>query len=434
LLSEHEIEEIAVSKGFVLRRSKLTGWRFLDLLMFTHFNQKELSLVELCSQLEMRFGIGISKQGVDNRFSAAAVGFLKAVLGKAIKKTICSEPMDCLWRFAAAKIKDSTSFQLPEDMAGKYPGSGGSASSAMIRIQFEYDLRTGEITDLSLHPFNDQDGSDAAKTIGSVLSGELVLRDLGYVSIKNMQKIEANGAYFLNRLQSSTTVYEKKEGKFVELDFKKTEAELRSSGQGYIEKQVYIGVAEKYPVRLLAELLPEEKKNERLRKANKTAQKKGSKVCNLYRDRAGLNLFITNMPREWVKPEQIRKLYTMRWQIELVFKAWKSIGEIHKVKRMKIERFECCLYAKLLWITVNWRVFWEMNMFLYRQTGAFLSLYKTFKSFKNNLAGFRAGVLDGRKRLETFLCSLMNLADKYYRCDKRKGKLSYKDLVAEFRM
>lgn len=342
--------------------------------------------------------------------------------------------MDYLSRFTAAKIKDSTSFQLPQDMAGNYPGSGGSGSSAMIRIQFEFDLRTGEVTELSLHPFNEQDSTDATQTIDKILAGELSLRDLGYVSIKNMQKIESNGAYFLNRLQSGTTVYEMKGGKFVALDFEKMEAELRSGEQGYVEKQVYIGVAEKYPVRLLAELLPEEKKKERLRKANKTAQKKGRKACNIYRKRAGLNLFITNIPGEWVKPGEMRKLYTMRWQIELVFKVWKSIGEIHHVKKMRVERFQCCLYAKLLWITVNWRVFWEMNMCLYRHKGVFLSLHKMFVSFKNNLLELRSAILKGETSLETFLCRLMDLAERHYRCDKKKGKPSFLDLVSGFVM
>ncbi len=85
------------------------------------------------------------------------------------------------------KIKDSTCFQLPENMAEKYAGSGGSESGASIRIQFEYDFKTGAISDLSLHAFNDQDLNDAVRTMSSVQPNELVLRDLGYSKIEVFQ-------------------------------------------------------------------------------------------------------------------------------------------------------------------------------------------------------------------------------------------------------
>jgi IS4 transposase len=67
-----------------------------------------------------------------------------------------------------------------------------------------------------------------------------------------------------------------------------------------------------------------------------------------YKSRARLNIFITNISAEVLELEQIHSVYTLRWQIELVFKVWKSIGKIHKVKKMKQERFESYLYAKIV--------------------------------------------------------------------------------------
>jgi len=218
------------------------------MLLFTEFNHEKLSLNELAIQLKLRFNIDISKQGIDERFTQAAVNFVKSILEKAIKIIIDDDVYADLGHFAKftqVKIKDSTSFQLPSDMAEKYPGSGGSASKAAIRIQFEYDFKTGKISDLSLHPFNEQDLTDATQTISSVKFGELIIRDLGYTNLDVFEQIIQSEAYFLSRLKYNINVYEKKGNEFVLLDFGKIEKHLRETNQTFIEKNVYIGETKK---------------------------------------------------------------------------------------------------------------------------------------------------------------------------------------------
>ncbi|MBI9039125.1 MAG: hypothetical protein JEY97_13405, partial [Bacteroidales bacterium] len=85
MITEAEIEKLAKSLGFVQRTSKLSGWKFLDILLFTHFNHEELSLNELAIQLKLRYQINISKQAIDKRFTQAAVEYIKSILEKALK-------------------------------------------------------------------------------------------------------------------------------------------------------------------------------------------------------------------------------------------------------------------------------------------------------------------------------------------------------------
>jgi hypothetical protein len=51
----------------------------------------------------------------------------------------------------------------------------------------------------------------------------------------------------------------------------------------------------------------------------------------------------------------------LRWQIELVFKVWKSVASVHKIKKAKRERIECHLYGKLLWVMLGWNIFWKIT-------------------------------------------------------------------------
>ena len=92
-----------------------------------------------------------------------------------------------------------------------------------------------------------------------------------------------------------------------------------------LDKEVYIGEKEKFPVRLIIELVPEEVFNTRMQKVNKYNKKKGHQTRKEYKNRARFNLFITNITDEMIDGEAIAKIYKIRWQIELIFKTWKSI-------------------------------------------------------------------------------------------------------------
>ena len=72
-------------------------------------------------------------------------------------------------------------------------------------------------------------------------------------------------------------------------------------------------------------------------------------------------MFITNVSAEILPAQSIRKTYYLRWQVELVFKTWKSFFRINLVKKVKKERLECQLLARLLWILVNWGLFNTLN-------------------------------------------------------------------------
>jgi len=189
---------------------------------------------------------------------------------------------------------------------------------------------------------------------------------------------------------------------------------------------------EKLKIRLLIELLPEQKKKERLRKNQQTAKMKGRKVGKCFKDHYGLNLFISNIDEKTIKGEELRELYKLRWQIELMFKIWKSIGEIHRIKKMKVERFECYLYAKLLWIVINWKIFWQIQIFTIQQRAIVLSAYKVFKTLKHSLYEFRQAIINGKESLQVYICGIMNINIQQFKLEKRKDKLSLQKLIASY--
>ena len=420
-LDEENINKIARETGFVQRERKLNGFKFLDMLLFTHFNHNELSLNDLSAQLAERYNIEIAAQSIDERFTNAAVIFLKAVLKNILKSMLSCELKIDITKYDKVKIKDSTSFQLPENMQGKYAGSGGASSKASIRIQFEYDLKTGEITDLSLHPFKRQDMTNAGDTIYDVKNNELIIRDLGYVAIKYLEKIQEQSAFYLNRLHSGVNAYELKGKDYIKIDFAKLHKQMRLDSLTVIERDVYIG-KDKFPTRMIIELLPEKKYEERIRKVKRKASKNSRNVGENAKARMALNIFITNTD---IPTEHVRILYTLRWQIELMFKIWKSIGEIHKVKEMKVERFEAYLFAKLIWIVINWKIMWQVIIYFYKNHKINISPYKLFKTFKNRLLSFRKAIYAGLEHLQEYICSVVQISPRNHKSEKKKKSTNW---------
>ena len=55
---------------------------FLETLMFHFQNQKKLSLLDLCREIQLTYGVLIRKQSLDERFNSKALSFIKALSNK----------------------------------------------------------------------------------------------------------------------------------------------------------------------------------------------------------------------------------------------------------------------------------------------------------------------------------------------------------------
>lgn len=155
------------------------------------------------------------------------------------------------------RIKDATSFQLPEDLQKVYPGSGGHTSKACLKIQFEYDLKSGKVQDLSIGPYT-ADLTNSYQTLESVNGQDLLIRDLGYIGLELLGKIQEKEAFFLNRIKSNISIWIiDKNNCFSELDLITVEKQMRRSNIKTREFSVFLGSDKKICCRLILECLPE---------------------------------------------------------------------------------------------------------------------------------------------------------------------------------
>ena len=335
------LDAIARDTEAIKRKRKLGGKELLDMLLF----DGEQSFNGMSIQLMRKHGLDISKQALHQKHNCNMEQFAKKVFEKLVAIELPPEQTQGI----EIRIKDSTKFALPAIMADAYPGTKGDGMKAGASVQFEFEIKSGK-SDIKVTSAtaNDQDESHLDKL--SIQPGVLYMRDLGYAHLSYMGNINKSKAFFINKLCPKTTIYMLKDD-----PYKKLELSKLTSMQGVFDQQVYIG-ANKMPVRIIIEPVSEELKINRIANTEKYNKKKGYTTSEGFKERAGFNFIVTNLLSEKYSTQLIQKLYHLRWQIELVFKAWKTFLRIHSFPKGSVQRITGILYSKLIWAVLSWKI------------------------------------------------------------------------------
>lgn len=368
--------------------STISGLMFLSMNVFQEASLRQTSLNEQCDFLEDEFGIRPTKQSLDERYNTFAVSFLKTCFEHVVQEVLVKQKgyADLKGRFGRIRIGDATSFQLPAAFAPFYESAGGDTSPSSVKIQYEYDLISGSFLELQLGCGRRNDAEYLEKCQVPIKPTDLLIKDLGYYQHKYFNTISHLKGYFISRYKSGAKVYSKNAaGKWEEEPI----AALLSKAQRLCSQQLFFG-QEKIPVRLIIVPVPEQVAIERVAKLRKTAQ---HKKWNLSADRLRMchfNIFITNIEDD-ISDQIIVDLYSLRWQIELIFKIWKSLFEIDQIGHTNIFRFECYLYGRLIAVCLLQNIHSLFKEHLI-QNGFEPSEWKTFKLLKKNTGTYESNL------------------------------------------
>lgn len=356
--------------------------------MFSACNQAHTSLEDIAADLHEQFAVDISKEAIHKRFTHQGAHFLKELIKRQISNqfTSLSDP-SLVTEFTCIKIKDSTRFSLPDSCNGAYPGFGNfSKRNGLMQIQYEYDLLSGKWEDIMLTNRSRNDQKDSNQTVSSITRAGLHIRDLGYITPTYLKAVIEKSAYFLNRLPPQASIYTQDGEK---INWKAIDRRFGQPGVTCFTMDALIYEKHQIPCRLVIEQVCEKEYLKRLKQARQSAKSQKVSLSDEHKIRCRYNVFMTNVEKERLSAENIRKVYYLRWQIELVFKSWKSFFEINRVKKVRKERLECQLLAQILWILINWKLFSACNQHIQKhQPGQGVSSLKFFKrclSFSQSL-------------------------------------------------
>ena len=354
-------EALARETGFIQRStSRLTGSGFFNLLTVEALDEPTISYEGLCDRLEERHpNVQITPQALCERMNSdGAVEFLKAGLERTLRETTRQQTatMEAAWLepFPRVLLQDSTYLQIHEKMAGAFKGSGGNASAAGVKVDYSYDVKSEMAGHIAIRQGADSDQGFAEDLAARVQQGDLVIRDLGYFSLNFFAYLSSIGAYFLSRLSFNVNVYLTADAdepvKLIQ------HINCFGNGDKTMEFNVFLGQKQRIPIRLIVYRLPPDVYRKRQKAAIKAAKRKGRGISLSYLKFLKYTLFITNVPATLWSMEAVGTVYRLRWQVELIFKNWKSLFQIDVLKGTRPERILCLIYGRLIIILVVQRL------------------------------------------------------------------------------
>ena len=343
-------DRIARETGFVRRASKLTGALFSQTLVFGWLANADATLEEL-AQTAATVGVEITAQGLDERFNQAAAECMRRILESAVGMMIAANvvAVPILQKFTGVYIQDSTTITLPDSLADIWHGSGENAANetvAGLKLQVQFDYSTGQMSQLILQDGIAQD-RDAPIQQTPLPPGALRLADLGYFALPVLADLDVQGVYWLTRSPVNTVMFTQ-QGEHLDLL-----TWLRQADAAEIDQDILLGKEQRLPCRLVAVRVPQEVADRRRAQLHKQARHKSQAVSQARLALADWTILVTNISQEMLTVREILVLARCRWQIELLFKLWKSHGRVDHSRSAKPWRVLCEVYAKLLAMIVQ---------------------------------------------------------------------------------
>jgi hypothetical protein len=238
---------------------------------------------------------------------------------------------------------------LPDSLADTWRGNGGHRTTntqSAVKMQVELELCSGQLEGPELGPGRSHDGASQMQW-AALPKGSLRIADLGYHSLDWFAEQDAQGVYFLSRFKMQTVIADRMGHRLPLLSW------LTSWTGTTLDMPILLGAKHRLSCRLLVVRVPQEVAEQRRRRLREQARVKGETVSKERLALTNWTLLITNVPEALLSLQEALVLARARWQIEMLFKLWKSGAHLATWRSQRPWRILCEFYAKLVGVLVQ---------------------------------------------------------------------------------
>lgn len=317
---------LAVETKFIQRQRQVTGAGFAQTLVLGGLADPEATRKQQ-QQTAAKVGMKVSAQGLEQRFNPASVDYMRRLLEAGLSLMVNSEQKRTLLpQFNGVYLTDCTRLEWEE---------------LGMKLAVRWELQSGHLQ-ASLGELKQHDQKTAIMAC-ELPAGSLHLGDLGFFKLDRFADWNQAGVYWLTRFKVGTLVYEA-DGQLLDVLTR-----LATAGRP-VCMPVRIGARKHLTAYLVAAPLPEDAYAKRLARLREAARLDQRPLSARQLAFAGWTIYLTNIPN--LTFEQAHVLARTRWQIELLFKLWKSHGKVLVSRSADPLRQQCEGLAKLIGVLI----------------------------------------------------------------------------------
>src|SRR3989441_5533244 len=246
-------------------------------------------------------------QVAKSRFADFARTMTSRLIGDMTLKVLGFAKGRAFAEFRHIVIQDGSSFAIHDGLREVFPGRFKVVKPAAVELHTTMDLLCDAPTTVVLTP--DTTNEQAFLPEPASLRASLLLADRGYIDLHYMRRVQDEGGFFIIRAKAGMNP------QVVEA-FREDGKRLRS-----LRNKPLKAIHAKLPKRQRVELVVEWQVEEHALRLRLLISwnRQTKEFCYL----------LTNLPAKRYRLDMIYRAYKWRWQVELLFKEWKSYANLH---------------------------------------------------------------------------------------------------------
>lgn len=330
VLDANTLNERGHQLEFVERERLFTPFRFGLSVVASMATEHITSIADLHRQFNDLWNVESSYKGFYNQLlKPSCPEFFRHslchLMGQLTMKVLGFKAGQAFSEFKRMIIQDGSSFALHNALANVFPGRFNTVKPAAVELHCTLDLLQDAPITIALSP--DTDSEHDYRPAPQSLRGDLLLADRGYLDLAYLRDMHRWGGFFIVRAKAGLNPRVlravREDGQPLkscqDRDLKAITSKFPKCQRAELAVQWLID-GEPFRLRLIVRWNPETKSFDYL-------------LTNLSQDRYPISIVCLG--------------YKLRWQIELLFKEWKSHTNLHKFDTEKETISEALIWASL---------------------------------------------------------------------------------------
>src|SRR5262249_773891 len=330
VFSEALLNACGKNVKFCQRQRVITPFRLGLALTATCASQRVETIADLHCGFNALFGTTVTYKAFYNQvakphFADFARTMAARLISDMTLQVLGFEKGRAFGEFRHIILQDGSSFAIHDSLREVFPGRFKTVKPAAVELHTTMDLLCDAPTTVVLTPDTANEQAFLPEPVS--LRDSLLLADRGYVDLHYLRRVQAADGYFLIRGKAGMNpqVVEafREDGKRLpSLRNKRLQAIHARLPK---RQRVELGVQWQVDGHLLCLRL----------------------ILSWHPRTKSFCYFLTNLPSQRYPLEVICRAYTWRWQVELLFKEWKSYANLHAFDTTKVAIVEGLIWTAI---------------------------------------------------------------------------------------